>query len=499
MAEEIELKLSIPESAQSRFRRHQMMTRAGSRRTVRLMNLYYDTPQLDLMRRGIALRLRNSNGDWLQTVKRSAVSEGGLTSRPEWETPYGGHFDFSGIDDKQLRRYLERHAGKGRFVPVFETNFLRTTWRVENRGGTVDVMLDRGWIAAAGRREPISEVEIERVSGAVGTIFAVARALADKIPLAPAPRSKAERGYRLFRGEAARPYKAVNAAFPADISPCRAFRITAFACLSHLQVNRDGAVASDDPEYVHQARVAIRRLRAALRLFRPALPGDLAPSLLPDLRSVATALGQTRDLDVLHTEIVAPVLATMPDEPRLAALDGEITERRFAARRVSQAHLNSIGYGRMMVAAAERLTALPDDEGMAPALQEFARKRLKRLRCRVVRMARSAAPDDPASLHALRIAVKRLRYGLEFFGHLARGRRLAALAFTLAQAQDTLGKLNDLANAGRLLEECAGNDRRMREAVGITGGWHGPRYARLMAEVPALLKRLSRITLPRLG
>lgn len=499
MAEEIELKLAIPESAQSRFRRHPWMKRAVSRTTVRLMNLYYDTPDLDLMKRGIALRLRKSNGDWLQTVKRSAVSEGGLTSRPEWETPYGGHFDFSGVDDDRLRRYLVRHARKGRFVPVFETNFLRTTWRVGSREAAVDVMLDRGWIAAAGRREPISEVEIERISGPVETIFSVARALADKIPLAPAPRSKAERGYRLFRGEASRPYKAVNAAFPADISPCRAFRITAFACLAHLQFNRDGAVASDDPEYVHQARVAIRRLRAALRLFGPALPGDLSPSLLPGLRGMAAALGQTRDLDVLHTEIVAPVLATMPDEPRLAALDGEITERRFAARRISQAHLNSVEYGRMMVAAAERFAALPDGDEAAPMLEEFARKRLKRLRSRVVRMAQSAAPEDPTSLHALRIAVKRLRYGLEFFGHLARGRGLAVLATTLAQAQDTLGKLNDLANAGRLLEECAGGDRRMREAVSITGGWHGPRYARLMAGVPTLLERLSAIRLPRIG
>ncbi|MBL8487835.1 MAG: CYTH and CHAD domain-containing protein [Rhodocyclaceae bacterium] len=498
MAREVELKLSIPESAQSRFPRQPLLAKAASRRTVRLVNLYYDTPRLDLMRRGIALRLRKAEGRWLQTVKLSAPSEGGLTSRPEWETPYGGHFDFSAVDDKGTRRFLEEQGARGRLAPIFETSFRRTTWKVESAGGVVEVMLDRGWIAAAGRREPISEVEIEGVAGGMPPIFAVARALARRIPLAPAQRSKAERGYRLFSGKLPQPQKAENPAMHGDFTPRRAFRETAFACLAHLHANRDGAMERDDPEYVHQVRVAIRRLRAALRLFGPALPPDLGAALLPELKTMGSLLGGTRDLDVLHTEIVAPVLAECPDEPGLAALDGEITERRFAARSMTREYLASAGYGAAMVAASERLALLDEELPDAAGLGDFAGRRLRRLHRRVVALAASADPADPDALHALRIAVKRLRYGLEFFGPMTSRRRLARLATRLAEAQETLGKLNDLANAGRLLADCAGSDPRLRDAVGIVGEWHRPRHARLLDGVPTLLARLARMARPRI-
>jgi len=70
---------------------------------------------------------------------------------------------------------------------------------------------------------------------------------------------------------------------------------------------------------------------------------------------------------------------------------------------------------------------------------------------------------------------------------------------TLAEVQETLGQLNDLTSAGAMLMECAGDDPRLREAVTLIGGWHGPRYARLLATIARDLVLLARIRLPKLG
>src|SRR5512138_3516987 len=131
MADEVELKLALPASAQRAFLSHPLLKQTVSRKTERLVNLYYDTPEQQLRQRGIALRLRRQGRQWLQTVKCAGRSAAGLSARPEWEVPYSGHFDFSDVDDPRVRRWLSRDRIRSRLSPLFETNFQRTTWRFE--------------------------------------------------------------------------------------------------------------------------------------------------------------------------------------------------------------------------------------------------------------------------------------------------------------------------------------------------------------------------------
>ncbi|CAG1003007.1 Inorganic triphosphatase [Phycisphaerales bacterium] len=502
MADEVELKLALPESAQRAFQRLPLLKHAVSRKTERLINLYYDTPDLDLHKRGIALRLRRQGHRWLQTVKCAGRSAAGLTTRPEWETPYGGDFDFSVVDAVAVRAWLERRKIRTRIAPLFETNFLRTTWRFEPRPGVALLLaFDRGWIAAAGRHEAISELEIEIAAGSTDALFDLAGRIAEHIPLAPALLSKAERGYRVFRNEQSAPVKAAAVPLTGRMAPLEAFRRIAFSCLEHLQQNHEGGAGSSDPEYIHQMRVAMRRLRAAMRLFRPLLPAAFNDALLPPMREQMTVLGHTRDMDVLLAEIAAPVLGSLAGEPRLAALVGLVTEQRHRQRHLATQALRSPRFGRLMLLATDLLhrppfhPAPPDLEG---SLAAFADGRIRRLRRNVLRLSADATVDDPASLHALRIGIKRLRYALEFFAPLSRSKAVGREVAKLARLQDTLGQINDLANAGRLLMACAGEDSRLREAVTLIGGWHGPRYAGLLAAVPAGLRQLRAIRLPRL-
>jgi adenylate cyclase len=488
MAMEIELKLLLPEAGQRRFLRHPVLKTALATAGRRLVNIYFDTPDLRLLGHGIALRLRRQGDQWLQTVKCSGQRHGALAARPEWETPYSGQFDFSVIDDARVRGFLDRSKVRATLMPIFETHFLRRVWSLPG----LELVLDRGWIAAAGRREPISEVEIELVGDAqVGQLFALADQLSAHQLLLPAWQSKAERGYRLFRGEAAAPRRAAAGAdFAADATPAAAFAAIATDCLAQMEANRAGTLAAADPEYLHQMRVAVRRLRACLRIFAPLLPADDVDALLPALRELMQALGQGRDLDVLQTESLAPLVATLPDDPRLAALLAAVDLRRQAAHAVISRQLDDAAHGRLLLA----LTALlqPGDDAAAGTLEDFARARLRRLGRRLRRLARAATPGDASGLHAMRIAVKRLRYALEFFQPLLR-RRERRLARCLADIQETLGQINDLATADRLLAAIAGGDPALREAAALAGGWNAERRVRLHALVPAVIEDCRRL------
>ncbi|MBK9020444.1 MAG: CYTH and CHAD domain-containing protein [Sulfuritalea sp.] len=499
MADEVELKLALAEDRQARFLRHPALKQALERRAATIDNIYYDTPDLALRRRGIALRLRRIGRDWLQTVKLAGTSAAGLSSRPEWETPYAGHFDFSAIDQTTVRDWLQRPKLLARIVPICETRFRRITWRFAAKPGAVLLTLDRGWIVANGRREAISELELELAGASVHSIFEIAGQFAQRVAVAPAVLSKAERGYRLFSDVAPTPFRAAVVPLSATMPPLAAFRHIALSCLEHLQQNHHGALCSDDPEYIHQMRVATRRLRAALRLFAPMLTESLVESLRQPLANLMEHLGRARDLDVLLDEIANPVLTALPDEPRLPALASDITNRRYAARVQALALLASPGYGLTLLSVLEALHAGDATGDGKTSLRDFATQRLGRLHRKLRRLAAAADPEQPASLHALRIAVKRLRYAMEFFAPLVPAKAFDRALRRLADAQETLGQLNDLTNAGTLLMECAGDDPRLREAVTLIGGWHGPRYASLQAGLSRQQRGLVRLRLPKLA
>ncbi len=166
-------------------------------------------------------------------------------------------------------------------------------------------------------------------------------------------------------------------------------------------------------------------------------------------------------------------------------------------------HLQSVAHGRLVLQTTALLHRPPfvaaADASGGLTVVDFAVARLKRLRKKVLGLSAAASIEDPASLHSLRIGIKRLRYALEFFSPLAAAKPLQRLLTRLVQLQEELGQLNDLANAGLLLMNCAGDDSRLREAVSLVGGWHAARHKALLEKIPGQLKRLTRLKLPKLG
>lgn len=489
MAEEIELKLALPESARRALPRHPLIAAAAKLGMRKLVNVYYDTPDLALHRHAIALRTRKQGRHWLQTVKCAGTASGGLAVRPEWEQPFGGRFDFSGVDDPHVRERLERHRIQSHLAPAFGTVFSRTTWRLTPAPGTsVLLMLDRGRIEAGEASEEISEIELELEQGNAAALFDLALNLAASLPLRPAVLSKAERGYCLRHGIKAGPAKAEPSPVHAGQTPIEAFRDIAAACIVQLQLNELGA-EEDDPEFIHQMRVALRRLRSALRVFRPVLPAAFVETAVPQIRSLAQALGRARDRDVLAREVLAPVHAAFPGDARIEALCAAVETERQGMRREARAALAAPEHARFILSLAAMLHALPAVAGGEP-LAAFAARRIGKLHKKARALAAAAQDLDAGALHALRIGAKRLRYAIEFFAPLYRAKDVRPALAALTALQDALGALNDLAGAGEPLMRCADEYPALREAVALAGGWHGPRYEALRAELPGRIGQL---------
>ncbi|MCB8888907.1 CYTH domain-containing protein [Vreelandella malpeensis] len=194
---EIELKLALPTTSLEAVERHPLL--AESAETLTLANTYFDTPNGALSRAGIALRLRRQGDRTLQTVKTRGQGGGGLSTRQEWEWSVNGALDLDALAAlPPFEGTLDEALGK--LAPVLATDFVRRRWLVEHQGSTIELVLDQGEIRAGEARATIQELELELKAGNAESLWALALALAEAIPLRPSESSKAARGNQLSRG-----------------------------------------------------------------------------------------------------------------------------------------------------------------------------------------------------------------------------------------------------------------------------------------------------------
>lgn len=210
MAMEREIKLALP-AAQVRAATQWFVARAGKDgMPVKLVNIYFDTPQLALASSKSALRLRQTPDGWLQTFKTVGNATNGLHSRHEWEMPVAGaklEIDalLQACDEAAAADALRAAAPS--LIELFRTNFTRTLWQLDAAGAQVEAAIDQGDVLATvdgeARRAPISEIELELKSGDEAALRALAAELGKRVPgLAPDDISKAQRGYKLRAGGA---------------------------------------------------------------------------------------------------------------------------------------------------------------------------------------------------------------------------------------------------------------------------------------------------------
>ena len=244
--------------------------------------------------------------------------------------------------------------------------------------------------------------------------------------------------------------------------------------LERMLLNEPGSRLGTDIEAVHDMRVATRRLRSALRIFKAYYkPKAIAP-ILDGLRATAGALGTVRDLDVFIDRLERYQAGLGGEGNGLAPLIEVCEADREAARATLIAHLDSPAFA-CFVNDFVRFTttsgqgALKNDATTPAAYQvRHVVPRLIYTRYEAVRtyelvLDRAAI----ATLHALRIEGKRLRYTLEFFEEVLGPEIKQVIQFT-KKFQDHLGDLNDAEVAGDLLRDFIARHEQTQAAARIT-------------------------------
>jgi inorganic triphosphatase YgiF len=501
MGRELELKLGIAAAELPLLRRR--LARLGPARVEPLHAIYFDTRDGLLARAGLGLRLRNESGHWVQCLK--TAGEGALSSRGEWEVSAKlragrPRLDPGAFADTPLATVLAEHP-RAQFMPWLEVRVRREARAIEFAGAQIEVALDLGTLAAGGREAAVRELELEARRGPAHALMTLALELAAPsgraraLALLPLTESKAQRGARLLHDAPPAPVPAgaaqlrrgVRRRAAADAS----LRGVAGRAAQILAANLQATLASEAPETVHQARVVLRRLRAAVRLLdrRSHFPAEL----IDELRWLGAALGRVRDAEVLAERCArAWDEAPVDGRPAMSRAQAQIaarTQARLVARaRAARQRL------RLALASARAAHLLLDlmawSEAPARGKQRTGRvaaRRLDRQRERLAQAAADWAQADDAGRHRVRILVKRLRYGIEL---LLPERKASDWHLALRGLQEDLGVLNDAALAREQL-------RRLRvPSALIDRAAPAPDAARLVEQAGSAIERLLRLPPP---
>jgi triphosphatase len=471
-----------------------------------LSDVYHDTEDWRLYRAGYAMRVRNTDGESAEaTMKALVPSEGGLRRRREISQPIEGVGTLKGVPGPVGDR-VRRVAGSADLSPLFEVRTRRRTYTlrnetpsseeiVEDTSGTIrpqnseqdaivlaEIALDESEIFAnGGASTHLNRVEVEvgsddAIHDGVGDFVEVLR---EALKLRPTGTSKFKTGLSVA---GLNPEVAPDLG-PTEIEATLSAGEVAFAILRRhfgaMLEHEPGVRLGEDPEELHDMRVATRRLRAALKLYSDALP-KRSERYERDLRWVAGALGEVRDLDV-HLQRLSEESSRNGEV--LEEVVSLLRERRVEARRRMLEALDSNRYERLVASFSGTLRRDRSPTPTSPVLEaapELVRDRYKKVR----KSANTLREDSPPEhFHDLRKKGKRLRYALEPLQEIY-GKQARKMVKLLKNMQDDLGDHQDLIVAAGLMEELGvAGDRPPQAAFSM--GSMVERYGRGASELRA--------------
>jgi CHAD domain-containing protein len=316
-----------------------------------------------------------------------------------------------------------------------------------------------------------------RLAGAATTVGVLADELAGEISVTVSPAGPATAALSLALGKAFVPRLGAASVDPAMSVPDAIAALAGQLAEVILRWAPQAAV-SEHTEPVHQMRVAVRRLRSALAVFKRAAAGPELEAAVRELRALAAALGAARDWDVFATETLPPVFSAFGEDRRLAGLAAAATRRRATAHAALAEHLTSPTFRRLGVLLARFATLRPwqhvadpeRSERLDQPLREFAARKLGRIWTKMTEAGGDIETLPPAQLHDLRKLGKRLRYTCEFFQPLYAPKPARRFQKRLAQLQEALGSVNDGVTAAQLMSALSnGADRAY--AIGAVQGY----------------------------
>jgi inorganic triphosphatase YgiF len=419
----------------------------GETQEKALVSTYYDTPQGDLRKARISLRIREGGGKRVQTLKR-----GDGFAREEHEQTVSG--DGLDLSLPALQDALSP-AKRKTLSPIFTVRVVRRQRTFEFGGTSIELAVDEGVVQAGERSRRISEVELELKGGDCTPMFELARQLSRTAPLYLSFDGKATQGQGLIDGSDRSPRHHDKAPLARGLTAAGAFQAIARNTLVQIAANGVVLREADSVEAVHQLRVAVRRLRSAISTFNSVTDDDHAESIKAELKWLAGACDEARDLDVFAEGAAALDDATLDLAPLAPIV--EVARARAHAKACA-----AVASGRFRDLVLDTTAWVETGAwltigGKASAkrrdmpAEKFAAKALERRRKALMKLAGDLKGADDTGRHDARIAAKKLRYSAEAFAPLF-DKDSKGFIRAVKNLQEELGALNDAAVAAELVE-----------------------------------------------
>lgn len=435
--EEVEIKLAAGAAMLENLRRHPALQ--GESQCESLRTTYFDTPDGALAAGKASLRVRRRAKGCEQTLK-IALGRKSQMQRSEWNQPLRA--DAQAPDPAAFPApaalALDQMRRGARLLPYAELAVERETRLLRRGKALIEVAFDTGEIRAGERPAlPIAEIELELCEGRLADLLQ----LALELPLGPdlgwSIRTKAHRAQALAKGRMPQAVSAAPVALTRGMSVARAFQTIGWNVLAHAVGNLGLVIAQGDSGAIHQLRVAIRRLRAALSLFGKDLLAldPQAPVWRQELRDAAMLLAPARDLHVLAQSI---------QHPPKALLRAEAAATHSAREGLSQPRFQRLWLQLALWLEDGAYLASPL---AGAAVEPLAAAMIERRRGAIRGMRKRLAGMSDRDLHELRKDVKKLRYSAGFFQPLDKSRSAREHQDALEQVQGALGRIQDQASA----------------------------------------------------
>jgi len=447
--------------------------RAGRVRRTAVEMVWYDTPETALAAAGLSLCERHVGRETTWRLER-------MRGTPETPWPPGTPAPL--VAEAPLPAGLG-HELPSPLLPVAAFSGELRTLPLLPEAAPLSAALLHGALRAVAGERPVCRVAL---AGPPDRLESLARAGAGALALSVPELSLAAEAYATA-GRAVPPRAIGAPELPTEVTVAEAFARVAGHLAGVLLHWAPLAMAGATPEAVHQMRVALRRLRSAISLFRGAMGGPDLDSVNMDLRALSRVLGPARDWDVFCAGTGTAVAAGFPHDRAVVRLLAAAERQRQAGYVALRGYLDSPAFRllgiRLACLAAFRPWehAPPTDDGdeaaakqaalRAAPLAEFAARALARRLERVLQVGDDLTDLPIEAVHTVRIQSKRLRYAAEFFAPLFPRKETRRFLRRVSALQERLGHLNDGAVAEGLMAQLGRGGAERAMAVGIVRGF----------------------------